>query len=162
MDTSVSLTCPEKLRGMLNGLRSCSQPLDSMTWMDLAYRTWVFPPSSIHHILIPPTSNLLMIRALEGCLWCPICWDTAREECSWHMCPCLFIIDAFQRAGGGRRERGGRAFLQDQLQVLLSHSHVGTGPKHGRRSGCGKAWAFYQQASSKGQIRDSKFLKRNK
>lgn len=69
----------------------------------------------------------------------------------------LFILDAFQRAGGGEKAETERPPCRISYKSCCPTPYVGTEPKRSRQSACGKTLAFYQLASSKGQIRDLDF-----
>lgn len=68
-----------------------------------------------------------------------------------------FILDTFQRTGAGERKGRERPLCRISYKYRCPAPYVGTGPKYSRQSACGKAWASYQIASSKDQIRDLKF-----
>lgn len=154
-----SLTCPRKITWSVEWSQKSLSALGLHDMDGFGIKNLSFPPSSIHHTLIPPTPNLLMIKALEGYLWCPICWHTARERNVLATCAHVyFILDAFQRSRVWEEGEGGRGPpCRISYRYYCPTPYVGTGPKHSRQSGCGKAWAFYQLASSKGQIRDLEF-----
>ena len=139
-----SPTCPRKIT------RQCwivlEVPLGSWTpWHNgFVLKKLSFPLSSIHPHLPPPTPNLLMIRALEGYLWCPICWDTARERIAPATCALVyFILDAFQRAGGSRRGRERGGLLAGSVTSIVVPLHMqGLGPSTADNQHVGKPGPF--------------------